>query len=289
MRVDEIRRKYKIESEDIEIIRTELREKLKQEHPDSNDGIYDVEYFKEIVDDFEYIGTLCKSKEKKEIVAVPEEAINYLVHIAQQREIISKEENLCNKLNASVEVQISTFKNRFRKKKYGLASVTGVLTFLWMFPENIVSHPVFEYWADQNVFPYNTQYAVLMLTVLWLYALMLTAMYWVFTERAERYEGYILEKIKIENVQNNIFMKFIKRMESENCFSKSQFMDFISTKLYEDRRMSILEKHLFKVDIYIGEDVIQSVADIILNRAIEHKMIQKRDEFSLVDYYEILR
>ena len=279
-RIDKIRREYMIDSQDLDEIKAELKRRLAKEHPDNNGGVCNMETIQKINDDSEYVESLLKNKNTNAAIVPVDELLRAVIDITKNTQLSKpKEEELQDKLVASIDTQMVDFRKRFTRPRYSLVTVTAILTFLWVMPEKIASHPVVQFFVDAWVY----DDFVVLLTFLWVFACVITGIYWTMTAQAERIEKNLLERIKLENFQNVIFMRYIKKFKKGATFSKTDFMDYLVNSIY-----STTEKRMYLTRIrkgYVREEVVQSMADIILNRAIEHGVIRKTDSFSLVDCF----
>lgn len=282
-RIETIRKEYKIASLDLDEIKVELKRRLAKEHPDNNGGECNIENFEKIKGDFEYVESLLKSDNTKFSMVPMDEVLRALMDLTKNTQLSqSKQDELQDKLVSSIDTQMVNFRKRFNRQRYSLATVTAILTFLWMIPQEIASHPVVQIFVKGN----NYDTFVLFLTVLWVFACTLTGVYWLKTAREERMEKNLLERIKLENFQNEIFMVFMNRFKRGETFSKTDFMDHLGYTFESpiDRYNLYLMKNR---KVYVREEIIQGMADIILNRAIEHGVIRKTDSLSLVDCYMV--
>lgn len=282
-RIEAIRKEYEIDSLDLDEIKVELKRQLAKEHPDNNAGKCDIENFEKIKDDFEYVESLLKNNNTNFSMIPMDEVLRAVLDLTKNTQLSkSKKDELQDKLEASIDTQMNNFRKRFKRQRYSLSTVTAILTFLWMIPREIASHPVIQIVINE----YNYNIFVLFLTVLWVFACTLTGVYWLKTAREERMEKNLLERIKLENFQNEIFMGYMNRFKRGDTFSKTDFMDHLGYIF--DSPIDRYNLYLMKNrKAYVREEVIQGMADIILNRAIEHGVIRKTDSLSLVDCYMV--
>lgn len=284
MRLSEIRQKYNAEDDTIEEIKRKLRNKLKEIHPDNNEGNYDKDSFKEIKEDLEYIEKeISKGKSKDQIKLTPHDFLEIIQEI-NGLDIYTKsntEGELQKKFDESVQEQSLIFTNQFKMKRYSLTGVTSLITFLWLIPDKIFEHPILKqlFNGDRYVFMF-------LLSSVWVALLLCTILYWLFTFKIENVEKEILGKVKIESVQNQLFMDFVKyRNKDKALFSKKEFMDHLlwwnTYQIKNDRLRGIVRDS-------ISEKVIQNVADIILKRAEQQKIVRKVNNRSLIEHFEVI-
>ena len=112
----------------------------------------------------------------------------------------------------------------------------------------------------------------------------------------EQAEKEVLEQIKLKSVQNSILLEFFNALE-ETIFSKEQFSEYIRnvvvrmiTKTFYNHK-SITKRAMLSLQLkkYLSEEIVQNIADLILLNAEEHKVIQRVERRSLIDYYTVVR
>lgn len=102
------------------------------------------------------------------------------------------------------------------------------------------------------------------------------------TKRVENIEMTLIKNIKLENVQNEIFMHFISHVAPDTVFLKTEFIRYLTNYIY-DQMLPKNNRHY-----QIQEEVIHNMADIILLRAQEQEVIRKIKANSLIDSFEII-
>lgn len=281
MRLDKIRNDYDAQNDSLEEVKRKIINILKKIHPDNNDGQYDRDYIKKVYDDLAFIESeIVKTNLKKEILLQTNDLtdsfneLNYLN--------LSKTDVLQDKLDKSVEEESMKIVKQFRIKRYSLASITTILTFLWMIPDKIKQHPILKYFLRGN----NYFMFISILSVIWISLLFLTILYWFFTFKIERTEKRLLENIKIESVQNDLFMDYVKYNMKKGYFSKKDFMNHISWQISYKIKSKRMNKMFFDS---VNETVLQDIANIVLKRAEENKIVRKVNKHSLIEHYEIIK
>ena len=106
MNISEIRKKYGIESTELEVIKYELRQLLKKAHPDNNNGKCDTDYFDGIMNDLDFVEREMTGGSEKNEVQVLSEALASIIRSANnsselsiQKEVDRRKE----KLEADIE------------------------------------------------------------------------------------------------------------------------------------------------------------------------------------------
>ena len=289
MRVDKIKEKYDIKSDDLKIIFKELTNRLKSEHPDCKSG--DDAECKELIEDRDYIRELISNGAELLVI----EEMRSFVRMVQDNQMMVKQDiELHNKLVNSLNAQMNKFRKNYKHSKYSLAAITAIFTFIWFMPEKIISHPIIKFIMEISDVLGDRE-SLMFFGVSWICLLMITFHYWTMIAKIEQKEKNILDEIKLESVQNEIFMRYIQSFGAADRFSKKQFMDYVGNELNKEskyKRTGITEiwnafNRLLRIQLEIGEDILQSVADLILHRAVEHGLIEKTDAPSLIDYYVI--
>lgn len=266
MSISEIKKRYEIKEDDLEEIRAILKNLLKQNHPDNNSENYNIDYFEQIKKDLKYI------EEQIDIhkMLISEEDITHaLMTTIRNYPVKTRQEELQEKLEKNTNEQIVAYKRKITTRRYSLAIITAILTFLWMIPEQVASHPILE----ALIFRPSVLDIVRILSIIWGISCFITVCYWIKTASAEQKERNILKQVKLESVQNKIFISFIKKLEDKKVFSKEEFMDYI--KYY----------YMFK---RMDETVVQNIADIILDKALSLGKIKESETLGLIECYRIM-
>ncbi len=282
MKLREIQERYKINSSNLEEIKSQLKAKIKESHPDNNND-YDRDYFIKLNKDLAYVEGLIKIYGNQNTLVPMNEVLNSFAEILQVPVIKDKDskEVLDEKLSINIQSRLLMTKKSLRVPRIGSAAVVAVITFLWMFPNQVMEHPLMQLLFD-NVGQVKIEFA-LMTTVVWLLTLMCAILYWGYSIRRERIEKCIMERIKLESVQNDIFMNFLRSISPSKKFSKQDFMKYLAHGLSEgQKRRKVL---CFDPE----EEIIQNMADIILLRAKEYEIIKASKPNGLIECYEILQ
>lgn len=220
MHLDEIRKKYDAEDDSLEDIKRKLRSKVKETHPDNSIDNYDKDSFEELKEDLEFIEKqIIKEKPKTEIRMTPNDFLE-IIQEMKGLDIYKKnntQNELQKKFDESIQEQTVKFTKQFKVKRYSLTGLTTLITFLWMIPERILEHPILKQLFSGKVY-FSFIY---ILSIVWVFFLFCTILYWVITFKIERVEKEILDEVKIESVQNTLFMDYIKyHVKDKEVFSK---------------------------------------------------------------------
>lgn len=276
MSVEEIKQKYNIKTDDLEEIKAELKNIIKRNHPDQTNDSSNP-YITDMTAELGYIESLISNDKKQEISIPVNELVKAFTEIIQMpvRKDREQKEVLNEKFNESINNQLSISKRKFMVSRYSSASISAVLTFLWMFPNQILEHPLLKMLINE----WDQGFFMLFFLIIWLYAVMFTCWLWGKYKRIENIEHELIRRIKLESVQNEIFTDFVNSIVPDYFFTKTKFIEYLKNKI--DNMFDYKKYH-------IQEDVVQNMADIILLRAQEYEVIKKVKSNSLIDSFEII-
>lgn len=278
MSIEEIRKKYNISSSDLEEIKAQLKIKIKENHPDNNNN-FDSDYFSQLSSDLAYVENLIENPGYQNTLVPVNEVLQTLVEVLQvpAKRDKNPKEVLNEELSENIQNRLLRTKKHLMVPRIGSTTIAVIITFLWMFPDKVMKHPLI-----QAVFG-NTEYATMKfamnITIVWLFTLLIVGLIWLKCIYRERREKNLMENIKLESVQNEIFMDFLSCISPQNQFSKLDFMNNINSKICKGKI------YQFRLE----EKIIQNVADIILLRAKEYGVIKTIKSHSLIDCYEIIQ
>lgn len=282
MRLEEIRKRYNISSDNLDEIKSQLKIKIRESHPDNND-IFDSDYFSDLNNDLSYVEDLIKNSESQNTLVPMTEVMQMFAKVLQMpaKKNEDPKEVLSVKLSENIQSRLLKDKRRLWTPRISSATMMALITFLWLFPDKVMAHPLIQIvFGDSR---YATVEFALCITAIWLIALMFVTVIWSYSIRRERMEKDIMGRIKLESVQNEIFMNFLSSISSANEFSKLDFMEYLAYGLSKEQKRKIILR--FKAD----EEIIQNMADIILLRAKEYGVIKTIKSHSLIDSYEIVK
>jgi hypothetical protein len=292
--IDQIRTLFSINSTVPEEIRKELKRKLKDVHPDKNKPESDDSQAKQINSALDYIKSMNKKSTSTELAKRNElEQLSLMI-----KSLLPKVEEASGlkSLSSRIDKDIEVFKSRHKIPKITTSSISVVLSALWLFPESVQKHPVLS-----KLFSFDNHY----FTAFWLTSIILTAFYWLITTLNENREKEYKQKLNLETVQNTLLRRFIdykkyssKGTESQMIhFDKEEFVSYLtgfesldypnvgyqSEKFLTSlKKIGELKKQIGKIDAELA----QSLADVILQRAINKNFIIKdNSKKSLSDSY----
>ena len=139
MRLEEIQKRYNISSNDLKEVKAQLKTKLKENHPDNNNN-FDSDYFSELNNDLAYVEDLIRNSENQNTLVPMSEVLQTLAEIIQVPAKKDKEV-LNEKLSETIQSRLLITRKRLRIPRIGSATMLAVITFLWMFPNQVLEHP----------------------------------------------------------------------------------------------------------------------------------------------------
>ncbi|MDP1745123.1 MAG: hypothetical protein Q8L90_06080 [Bacteroidota bacterium] len=248
----------------------------KEVHPNNTKGEFLDDFQKEkyykIDEALEYIEKY-KSNDQLVIVEKMTDLIKLVVsEIIPSNKQFSLEQNLDNKITNALD----TFRSKSLFPKISLAAITGVVTFLFLFPSQIKENPYLSHYL-------NFQSPIFFMT--WLMLLTFTGMFWSLAYRNEERAKRNLSLLKVDSTQNKIFNDFITK-NNNKLFSKDDLTQHVFL-LSSGRQRELLTSVIFGSEI-ITLEVAQSTAELIINRAEKKNIIKKQNERGLADIYQFL-
>ena len=275
--IEQIKADFDLNLDSTDQIRSELKSKMKKCHPDKVDS-KDWENglkseFLNLSDAIEFIDT----SKKNASALVPVEQVTELVKIIKdilpKNEIATQETKFENQLVSYLQER----KDIMRFPKISLSVFTGLISFVWLFPQTVADHPVLKnYISFENKF----------FLIGWLVTLFYAVMFWVLISRKERREKTLIKYIKTERAQNKIFQKFVDS-NSEKTFNKEQLIEFILDE-YGNRRRKTSPFLLLGLGSGIDEETAESLANLLIQKAVQNSLIEKdKIRTSYLDSYKI--
>lgn len=271
----EIKEEFKINSNDIQEIRENLKRILAENHPDKSGGNFpnvetEEKYYK-IQSSIEYID---KIKEDYSLIVI--DKMNDLVKVITDLVPNQKNNFLEQNLETKINFAISNFRSKLFIPKISLTTITIIVSFFFLFPNQIKENPVLSKRIDleSDLFLY-----------LWLILLIYSGFFWFMSFINEEKAKAKLEQIKIDSNQNNLFEDFIA---NKNQFTKDELTNYIYSKVSGKKgfHSGILTTQLFTSNV-ISIDIVQNISEIIINRALNNNVISKVKKNSLRECYEI--
>jgi hypothetical protein len=289
-KIDEIKNTYLLKSNNLIDMRKELIKNIAVFHPDRNYGSFqDTEtenHYKNMNEALQYID----EKLKNETQLIPISSVTEIIKLVQ--DIIPKNNDLqINKINIyeqKLNTELDARRNDYLSYDKGAKIISSIvallITTIWIFPSTIENHPILsQYIKTNNIF----------FTLIWVVGITTTSTIWFFLKIKERKMGELIKKLRNETYQNNLFENFIssklrnnyysnEQYPNKKYFSKTEFVNFIIDSHFFKKTRNVFYKKNF-----IDYELAHEIANIILLRAEEKKIIKKIDIVSLADEYEI--
>jgi len=200
--------------DDINQIKAELKTKIKELHPDKSGGQF-------------------KSEEDSTKLYLLLEALDYsdaerntLIPLDYVTEIIEKlSENLTSVNKESIDVRINRTSlnhqayigHRFQFPKISLGAISTILTYIFLYPEQLMNHPIIGSYVQNIIF---TNYY-------WLLAVEILAVLWFVTWKSETYN-----KAKtVELFSMDYHLKILNKLKHSTkiLFSRTQLKEYFSS------------------------------------------------------------
>lgn len=282
MKLEEIQKRHNISSNNLEEIKLQLKTKIKEGHPDNNNE-FDSDYITELNNDLSYVEGLIKNSGNQNTLVPINEVLQTFAEILQVPVKKDKDpkEVLNEKLSTNIQSRLLIAKKHLRAPRIGSTTVADVITFLWMFPNQVMEHPLMQILFGSS--DYIKEEFAIIIIIIWLLTLLYAVLIWRSSIRRERLEKYIMERLKLESVQNEIFMNFLDNISPSKEFTKSDFMKYLAHGLSERQKQ--------RKALYFSpeEEIVQNMADIILLRAKEYEIIKVSKSHGLIECYEIVQ
>jgi hypothetical protein len=299
--VMEIRRTFSIESDDPKEIRKELIKKMALVYPKTGPFLSDDDekqyylIYKAIEKIDEEIDTskalICVDDIRKSLDLIRENGSRKdLVRIEQQKN-----------LEKQIEVSIKNYQSRTFYPKITLATVTGIMSFIWFFPSLLENHPLFKSLLVTQI-SFSVYYAFF--SLFWIMCLIFTAQIWMLTALTENRKNDLYSKLQFEVNQNELFNDFLENGEflDEKTFLKINFIDFLmnntervilgiesSNKISSHNSKSPSFNLFSSIFLFssplMESEIADSISDMILTKAVNKKLIRIVGSAGLEDIY----
>jgi hypothetical protein len=274
--VRQIKEGFQVDSDDLQVIRDVVNKIRIENHPDKTNGVFEsVEVEEEYLNANNAVMFLDSMADNRSLVTIDKmdlvRAFAELMPINQQQQQIS-EQNLDRKIGSAID----TYRHKLNFPRISLASISAIVTFIYLFPGQIKDHPTLSKLFD----PSKPSFIVI-----WLIILLYSLTYWLFTFRNEEKAKKRLALLKVDSVQNNLFEEFIFLQKKDN-FSKDNLTHFIFNENFGTHRDPLASLVLGFSGI-ITLDIAQNIAELILARAEKNKVIERVTENTMSETYLI--
>ncbi|RKS42568.1 hypothetical protein BC962_3235 [Gillisia mitskevichiae] len=288
--LNDIKNDFGIENDDIAAIKKEIKNIIKDIHPDKNNGS-----FKNKLDELNYqksISALEFLDSEFRIISVNE--LNNLA-VQTEKKISKKEQKKeFKKLDNKISGYIKNYKRSHLFPKISSTALTIIISFLWLFPSTLEDHPVLSIYFT----PKNSSF-----TILWGFALIMTILYWLLLKTDEQRMEDATKRLNLESVQNNLFRRFLdmegysakRKKKSYIIFSKDDLINYLNSLNIYNLENPRYRRHLniFNKAIYIlvsrkkliDIELAQNLTNIIMERAFSKSIISIEDSKNISESY----
>ena len=266
--LQQIRDEFQIETHDPVEILEKLKSIRNEVHPDRSNGSFKSSEDKELYHKADSaISFIEKMDGNTQLLVV--EQVAQLVRVVKELIPSQNQNSVQQRLESRLDYRVAHFRSPLFFPKVSLTAVTGIISFIALFPGQAADNPVLHNRLDLTS---RTFFAF------WIMMLFVTAGFWMLTYLIEEKSKRRMERLKMESEQNRIFLAFV--MEQEE-FEKDDLTHFI------------LSERLRYSAIFVGPtdpmvvDVAQSLADAIIVRAVNNGVIAKIHGSGMSDRYEL--
>lgn len=283
-KLEDIIKKYDLSTSNIDEIRMELKKKLKPLHPDKNRGEFisetDEKAYLDIGKDLEMLDNLNKNQH---LVALEtNELISLMSELIIKKDLKDSLKDVEEKYDRQIEKNTINIKNTFKGFKISNSVFSTILGIIFLFPEKVTNNPILK-----NAILITDREFVF----LWIFMIYITIIVWTCLFMIEKRTFRILSKLSSESYQNSLFNEFLSKINSQkkNSFLKDDFKSFIINKSHsfknDFKNFTITKSHFL---YYIEDETYGKLTEIIINRAIEKKIIKEVNDMSMDMTYTIL-
>jgi len=189
--------------------------------------------------------------------------------VTAQNEVSNKETQLSSEIGRSIE----NYSSRLKIPKIALTAITVAISAIWMFPNTVKDHPVLSRFIN---------FESMTISIIWLYILFGAVFFWFITWRKEESNKEFQESLKTESIQNSLFTKFIKNVDS-GTFTLEEFVEFI---MHSHRNRTLIFPP-FRYSSQIDSSLAHATAEVILERAIKRDALKSYNSGSISTMYKI--
>ena len=295
-------------SDNDEIIK-ELKKIQKESHPDVNQqndtNTDNVTLFLNVTEAINYMNNLNENNSPNNALVV----INKMNELLTNLNLDKQDSNLNfakETFNNSLEASQKRLKSHYKIPKITSATIVGIISFLWLFPNSISENPFLNDIINTDTF---------LFTCIWLTLLIYLACFLLIIRNLEIYYSELIELIQTEDFQEIIFESF-KKAYKNKTFNKRNLTqhieiilnafifhkkNYIDNRQFEyncdyfefiDEQFEIFSKYKFQnkfLDnfIPIENTTIDVLASVIIEKALATEVIQKSTMQSFSKIYTI--
>ena len=260
--LNDIIQHFDFDVKDADEVKKELKNLIKEVHPDKNRGDFksetDKNSFHEIQAALEYLERLNSnvSLSTQSEIKVLAKVLTDLALTKKEESIAESVEKKSSSLTTKLQDSISSFHKLNSSPKITGIVATSIITALWVFPSVVKDHPLLKF-----LYNYNKEF-----TVFWIISLVFMGILWLKIKSSEKYDEEIKRSYKLESTQNYIFTLFIKWMKANHInyeitnqkrtitFSKDDLINFLILRFktlqknYEEKKNFAIMKLKMKLN-----------------------------------------
>lgn len=283
--VRQIKEDFQITSDNLQEIREFLNKIRIENHPDRTNGDFENEIVKERYYNANNAIMFLDTLQNNQSLVVVEKMTDLMKVVVAELIPNSKQTSLEQNLDSKISSAITTFRSKLFIPKISLTAITGVVTFIFLFPGRIKDDPALSRLIDPS--------SSVFLGV-WLMFLTYSVLFWFMSFSNDERSKRKLILLKVDSVQNGIFEDFIHSESKENIFTKDELTRFVFESSLGNRigdrhrnsGLDILNQKLFGSEI-ITLEIAQNIAELIIARAEKNQVIEKLSRNTLSETYSI--
>jgi len=201
-------------------------------------------------------------------------------------------EKKCEDTAESIFIKI---RKAFLPQKITLSSIIAVLVFIFSFPKVLAEHPIFEgYFRFSDGGIDIDAFAVF--TAVWFFVLCICVFFLVFTFLKQRKIENVIDALKSGKMQYEIYQKFKKHVmeDPQLCmepFHQDNLEKFILETICPEKGKPEFSRGLYswkKSREKYSTEIIPVISELIIQRALEKKVVKESEKASWYDGYIFL-
>ncbi len=292
--IEEIKKHFELSAYSINDLKYQLLEIVKKIHPDKNGGSFrtkaDENYFHEIQEAIDFLENTNNLPATRQELSLITQVLKELIPVTQ----IKKSENyliLENKVQSSIKL----YRSKHLFPKISTSILALVMTTIWLFPKSAIEHPVLKHYLTPDTAIFG---------ILWLFSLFVCAITWLIVKVIEKRDEELKKGLTLDTNLNKLFTRFTeyryygKIEDGYFYFNKDELIEFIIEYDFKRNRIRIKKfkkliwdlysefiMRLIPLDRVIELDLAQTISDVIIDKGLQKKVIEKVDSFSINDTF----
>ncbi|MCP4715900.1 MAG: hypothetical protein GY868_12350 [Deltaproteobacteria bacterium] len=279
--IEHICQTFGLQESSPESLRRELRTRLKTVHPDRLSGpepgtLEDQEEALRLTAALTFL-----DQTRRETAVMPVAEVTTLVQSLTEQSPRKKQQEAQARFEEQVKLDISQVLAAFKKASTVLASLGAALLVVWLFPGLTAGNPVLDRIIDIQNPVFN---------LIWFALLTYVCMSWVIISRVKNRAAASRTNLLLAQTRNRLFESFLRE-----CAGQTPAATGVSFN--KDRLISYLAENTLRMprfaSFFIGHSqplktaLLESLADVMLTRALHKGLLHKENKKSLRDYYSL--